>query len=100
MPWWGWVLTASGATFVIALTFRKQLLYLVRVAKACATDDRLPRPLRWVLGVALVIKAVPVPDFGIDEVLLIVVGILLVTLYRPTFRAILEESRREPPPSE
>ena len=63
----------------------------------CATDERLPRPLRWALGVALSIKVVPVPDFGIDEILLAVIGILLITVYRPTFKAILAESRRRPP---
>lgn len=96
MSWWGWVLAAAGATFVVALVFRRQLLYLVKVAKMCATDERLPRPLRWTLGVALAIKVVPVPDFGIDEILLIVIGILLVTVYRPTFKAILAEARQNP----
>lgn len=97
MPWWGWVLATAGAAFVVALVFRKQLLYLVKVAKMCATDERLPRPLRWTLGVALAIKIVPVPDFGVDEILLVVIGVLLVTVYRPTFKAILAESRQKPP---
>jgi hypothetical protein len=45
--------------------------------------------------ISLAIKAVPFPDFGIDEVILAVVALLLATVYRPTFRAILAESRME-----
>ena len=93
-------MVAAGSAFVVAILFRRQLLYLVKVAKMCATDERLPRPLRWALGVALAIKVVPVPDFGIDEILLIVIGVLLMTVYRPTFKAILAESRSDAPPSE
>lgn len=85
---------------MVALMFRRQLLHLIKVAKMCATDERLPRPLRWTLAVALAIKIVPVPDFGIDEILLLVIGILLVTVYRPTFKAILAESRQNPPTPE
>ena len=90
---------AIGAAFVAAIAFRRQLMYLVKVAKMCATDERLPRPLRWTLGVALAIKVVPVPDFGVDEVLLLVIGILLVTIYRSTFKTILQEARENAPPS-
>lgn len=93
-------MVAAGSAFVVAILFRRQLLYLVKVAKMCATDERLPRPLRWVLGVALAIKVVPVPDFGIDEILLIVIGVLLMTVYRSTFKAILAESRTKPPTSD
>jgi hypothetical protein len=39
---------------------------------------------------------VPFPDFGIDEIILLVIGVLLVTVYRPTLRAILDESRATP----
>ena len=100
VPWWGWVLVCLGALALASLAFRKQFLYLVKVAKACATDERLPRPLRWALAFALAIKVVPVPDFGIDEVILLVVGVLLATVYRPTFRAILAETRSVHPPAE
>ena len=100
MPWWGWVLLCLVVFALAALAFRKQLVYLVKVAKACATDKRLPRPLRWALALALAIKIVPLPDFGIDEIILLVVGVLLATVYRPTFRAILDESRPKPPAAE
>jgi hypothetical protein len=39
-------------------------------------------------------KAVPIPDFGIDEIILILIGALLLTVYRPTFREIVAETRR------
>lgn len=94
------MLLCAGVFALAALAFRKQLVYLVKVAKACATDERLPRPLRWALTLALAIKVVPLPDFGVDEIILLVVGVLLATVYRPTFLAILAESRPKPPPVE
>jgi hypothetical protein len=87
-----------GVFGLLAFAFRKQLRYLVKLAKMLATDERLPRPLRWALAVALAIKMVPIPDFGIDEAILVVVGVLLFTVYRPTLRAILDESRTQPVP--
>ena len=68
-------------------------MFAVRFAKTLMTDQRVPRPLRWLLGVSLAIKVVPFPDFGVDEVVLVVVGLLLVIFYRPALRAILEETR-------
>ena len=92
MPWWVWGLVALGATtLLVGVVFRRQLRFALRVAKAVATDERLPRPLRWATGVALAVKVVPVPDFGIDEVILVVVGALLLTVYRSTFRDIVAE---------
>ena len=99
MPWWGWLLVAAGVAGLLAIALRPQLRYLIKVAKALSTDERLPRPLRWGLKVALAIKVVPFPDLGIDEILLVVIGILLVTVYRPTLRAILDENRQEQAPA-
>lgn len=98
MPWWGFLLVGLGVLGVLTFVFRAQLRYLIKVAKALATDERLPRSLRWALRLALALKVVPFPDFGIDEVILVVVGLLLVTVYRPTLRAILAESRAVSPP--
>jgi hypothetical protein len=95
VPWWGWLLISSAVLGLVGFIFRRQLRYLVKVAKALATDERLPRPMRWALTLALAIKMVPLPDFGVDEVILVLVGILLVTVYRPTLRAILAESRTD-----
>lgn len=101
MPWWGWALIAAGVLLVgSGVTFRRQLRFAMKVTKALATDERLPRPLRWAIGVALAMKVVPVPDFGIDEVILVVIGVLLLTVYRPTFQAIVTESRRSAPEAE
>jgi hypothetical protein len=90
------VLFGLGVLGAVAFSLHRQLKYFRKVAKALATDERLPRPLRWAFTVALAIKMVPVPDFGVDQVILVVVGVLLVTVYRPTLRAILHEVRSNP----
>jgi hypothetical protein len=64
-----------------------------RLLKALATDPRIPRPVRWLIGVSLAIKAVPFPDFGIDEVGLLVAFVLLSTIYRQRFNEIRAEVR-------
>lgn len=75
------------------VAFRGQLRFAMKLTRALATDERLPRPLRWAIGVALAMKLVPVPDFGIDEIILVLIGALLLTVYRPTFREIVAETR-------
>jgi len=97
VPWWGWLLGSLGVIGLVVFALRRRIGYLLRVTKALATDQRLPRPLRWGLRVALAIKTVPVPDLGIDEVILLVIGVLLVTVYRPTLREIMAESRAASP---
>jgi uncharacterized protein YqhQ len=97
VPWWGWLLGGLVVLAVAAVVGRQQLRFVTRVTKAVATDERLPRPLRWGLRLALALKVVPFPDFGLDEFILVVIGVLLVTVYRPTFKAILAESRVTPP---
>jgi hypothetical protein len=95
MPWWGWLLVGLGLVSVlvaIAVTFRSQLWFAVRIARTLMSDQRVPRPLRWLIGVSLAIKVVPFPDFGVDEVV-IVVGLVLLIFYRPALRGILEETR-------
>jgi|GEM_PF-2325040 len=96
MPWWGWLLVGLGLVAVpvaAAVTFRSQLSFAVKFARTLMSDQRVPRPLRWLIGVSLAIKVVPFPDFGVDEVVLIIVGLVLLTFYRPALRAILEETR-------
>ena len=66
-----------------------------RLLKALATDPRIPRPVRWLIGVSLAVKAVPFPDFGIDEIGLLVALVLLRTVYRERFNEIREEIRQE-----
>jgi membrane protein implicated in regulation of membrane protease activity len=96
MPWWGWLLVGLGLVAVLiatAVTFRSQLSFAVTFARTLMSDQRVPRPLRWLIGVSVAIKVVPFPDFGVDEVVLIVVGLVLLIFYRPALRAILEETR-------
>jgi len=73
---------------------RARFRRLVRIAKMCATDSRVPVGLRWTFRVILAIKAVPVPDFGIDEFLLVIAGLVIVAVpkYRRTFRAIIADA--------
>ena len=98
MPWWGWTLIAVAVLLISSgVAFRRQLRFAMKVTKAVATDERLPRPLRWAIGVALAMKVVPVPDFGIDELILVVIGVLLLTVYRSTFQTIVAESRMAAP---
>jgi len=53
----------------------------IRAAKLLARDDRLPRPLRWVLGLSLL----PIPG-PFDEAVLLVVAVPLFALYRVPMR--------------
>lgn len=69
----------------------KRVRRLMRLAKAAATDERLPRSVRWLVRVSLAIKAVPVPDFGIDEIGLVIAAILLSTVYRKVWADIRNE---------
>ena len=96
MAWWEWVLVGLGLASVLAgtaIAFRSQLIFAVRFAKTLMTDQRVPRPLRWLIGISLAIKVVPFPDFGVDEVVLVVVGLVLVIFFRPALRQILAETR-------
>jgi hypothetical protein len=100
MPWWVWVLVGLGLVSFLAaigITFRSQVVFAVRFAKILMTDRRVPRPLRWLIRVSLAIKVVPVPDFGVDEAVLVGVGLVLVIFYRPVLVAMLEEARTAPP---
>jgi hypothetical protein len=94
VPSWAWILIAVGVVALVSgFAFRSQLRFAMKLTKALATDERLPRPLRWAIGIGLAIKVVPVPDFGVDEIILVLVGALLLTVYRPTFREIVAETR-------
>lgn len=71
---------------------RDDVRLAVDVAKHAATDTRLPRWLRVVLGVGLAAKALPV-DGGVDELALGIVAVALLTRYRPVLRSLTEEAR-------
>ena len=94
LDWWPWLTGAAAVLVAGGLLFRRSLRFYFRVAKALTRDERLPRPLRWTVGIGLAAKALPV-DFGIDEVALGVAALLLATRYRPVFRAVVAELRAE-----
>lgn len=64
----------------------------LRIAGALATDQRLPRWLRWTIRAGLAAKLAPV-DFGADEVLLGVAAVVLAVRYRHVVRAIVHETQ-------
>ncbi len=68
-----------------------RLRWLLRIAKAVSTDRRLPRGVRWLFAAALAIKCIPLPDFGVDEVMLLIGVLLLIGPYRHTWQAIKQE---------
>ena len=84
-----WVVGISVAVLGLSLAFRGRVKRLLRLAKAAASDPRLPKPVRWLFVVGLAAKAMPV-DFGIDELALGLGVVLLSTKYRATWREIRE----------
>ncbi len=86
-----WLLVAVtlGAA-VLAVVFRGRLRRLMRLAKAVATDQRLPKPVRYLVVVGLGAKAMPI-DFGVDEICLGLAVILLATRYRSVWNQIRKE---------
>lgn len=54
---------------------------LIHAAVLLARDGRIPRPLRWLAAFAVL----PIPG-PVDEVVLLVVGLLLFGFYRPLLR--------------
>jgi hypothetical protein len=54
---------------------------LVRAARIVARDERVPRPLRWLAGLALL----PIPG-PFDEAVLLLVAPFLFVFYREALR--------------
>jgi hypothetical protein len=50
---------------------------VVRAVRIAARDDRIPRPLRWLVGLGLL----PWPG-PVDEIVLVLAAVPLATLYR------------------
>lgn len=61
-----------------SLSFLRRAARTVRIA---ATDERIPRPLRWLAALGLL----PIPG-PFDEALLLVVALPLVLFYRRSLR--------------
>jgi len=90
---WLYLVGAAVLLGLCALVFRGRLKRLLRLAKAAATDPRLPRPVRYLFVVALAVKCLPV-DFGADEILLLVGVGLLYGPYRRQWAEIRGEISR------
>ena len=86
-----WEFVAVAALVgALSLVFRRRVARLVRLAKAAATDPRLPRPVRWIFRIGIAAKLFPGPDLGIDEVALGLGIVLLLGPYRHIWREIRE----------
>ena len=84
MTWWIWLLIgAAAATAVAVFLLRSRLRYAVQFARLLVKDPRIPKPLRVTIGAGLAVKLLPVPDFGIDEILLGAAALILLLFYRP-----------------
>ena len=53
----------------------------IRAMKALARDGRIPKPLRWIAGLALL----PIPG-PVDEAILLVIAPILFAFYREPMR--------------
>jgi hypothetical protein len=54
---------------------------LLRAMKLVARDERIPRPLRWIAGLALL----PIPG-PVDEVILVLIAPVFLVFYRGPLR--------------
>jgi hypothetical protein len=62
--------------------------HLIRAVKFLARDGRIPKPLRGLVAFGLL----PIPG-PVDEAVLLIVGLVLLALYRPVLREAWEASR-------
>jgi hypothetical protein len=69
------------------MTLTERLKRLVRALKILARDERIPKPLRWVAGIALL----PIPG-PVDEAVLVLVAPLFFALYRGPVREAWERA--------
>jgi hypothetical protein len=60
----------------------------IRATKLIVSDERIPRPLRWVAGIALL----PIPG-PFDEAVLLLVAPILVVFYRRPMREAWRRAR-------
>lgn len=91
--WWPYLLVTATVLAVAGFVARDHVRYWLRIARALATDKRIPAPLRWAIRVGLAVKCLPV-DFGADELILGTCGLVLATVYRSTCREIIAEVPR------
>jgi hypothetical protein len=70
---------------------RARLARCVRACKLIVRDGRIPRPLRWLAGVA----ALPIPG-PVDEIVLLLIAPVLWTFYRDPMREAWAEAAGAP----
>jgi hypothetical protein len=68
----------------------EKVRHLLRAMKVLAKDERIPRPLRWTAGIALL----PIPG-PIDEAVLVLVAPLFL-FYKQPLREAWRSTRRPP----
>jgi hypothetical protein len=75
------------------MTVRAAIATTIGAARVLARDSRIPRPLRWVAGLALL----PIPG-PFDEAVLILIAPVFLIFYRGPMREAWREasSRRSP----
>jgi hypothetical protein len=89
-----WLLVAFGiAALITGWAFRTQLRFAMKHAKGARDRQSTLQTVGSTMGHGVAVKVVPFPDFGVDEILLALSATLLLTVYRPTFLAILAETR-------
>jgi hypothetical protein len=64
----------------------------IRAMKLLARDSRIPKPLRWIAGLALL----PIPG-PVDEVILILIAPILFVFYREPMREAWKRADRVNP---
>jgi hypothetical protein len=74
---------------------RRVVLRTIRAVRLLATDEQIPRPLRWLAVLGLM----PVPG-PFDEAVLVVVGALLWLFYRQRMREAWRAAGERPGPAE
>ena len=68
---------------------RERLARAARAAKLIVRDGRIPKPLRWLAGIA----ALPIPG-PVDEIVLLLIAPVLWTFYRGPMREAWAEAAR------
>jgi hypothetical protein len=70
---------------------REAAARVIRAMKLLTRDSRIPKPLRWIAGLALL----PIPG-PLDEVVLLVIAPVLFVFYREPIREACGESLNPP----
>lgn len=66
------------------------MVRLIRAMKTLARDDRIPKPLRWIAGIALL----PIPG-PVDEIVLVLIAPAFL-IYRKPLREAWDGAAEDP----